>query len=255
VKTNLGHSEAASGISGIIKTALALESGVIPATIGVREVNPKIKLAEWNVKVVTENTPWPTKGSGLAVLRAGVNSFGYGGANAHVILEAPQSYLPHNYPNAKGKTKIPALQNRKFLLPVSASNLKALESWVSKLCAIDLAKYNLHDIAYTLGSRRTHLSSRGFLIAAENTITEDMNLAQLQTLRSTANDIPGAPWTFVFTGQGAQWPQMGKELIEQVPSFRASIRNMDDALQKLPHPPSWALIGKFTPSPRFREFR
>lgn len=85
VKTNLGHSEAASGISSIIKVVLALEKKQIPPTIGVTKLNPKLKLEDWNIQIVTETTPWPLpegpqKMEGLR--RAGVNSFGYGGANA-----------------------------------------------------------------------------------------------------------------------------------------------------------------------------
>ena len=91
MKTNLGHSESASGISSIIKATLALESGQIPATIGVKKVNPKIKSDEWGIQIVTETTEWPgSKPSasspryeeGVSIRRAGVNSFGYGGANS-----------------------------------------------------------------------------------------------------------------------------------------------------------------------------
>ena len=79
MKPNLGHSESASGISSLIKATLALESGQIPPTIGVQNVNPKIKLDEWGVQIVTEATEWPKTN---AIRRAGINSFGYGGANS-----------------------------------------------------------------------------------------------------------------------------------------------------------------------------
>ena len=73
VKTNLGHSEAASGLSSVIKATLALENGCIPATIGLKNINPKIKTEEWGVKIVTETTPWPTVSStGSQVRRIGV---------------------------------------------------------------------------------------------------------------------------------------------------------------------------------------
>ena len=83
VKTNLGHSEATSGLSSIIKATLALEKGCIPATIGVQTINPKIKVDEWNVKIVTDVTPWPAQTNEYgSVRRIGINSFGYGGANS-----------------------------------------------------------------------------------------------------------------------------------------------------------------------------
>lgn len=78
----MGHSEATSGLTSIIKATLALEKGCIPATIGVENINPKIKVDQWGVKIVTETTPWPeSSGTSPSVRRVGVNSFGYGGAN------------------------------------------------------------------------------------------------------------------------------------------------------------------------------
>ena len=78
VKTNLGHSEATSGLTSIIKATLSLEKARIPATIGVKNINPKIKVDEWGVKIVTKAVDWPNSGT----RRIGVNSFGYGGANS-----------------------------------------------------------------------------------------------------------------------------------------------------------------------------
>ena len=90
IKSNLGHSEAASGIAGIMKTVLALEHGIVPPTAGFQSLNPNVNLREGRLKIAVKNTPWPK----LPVRRASVNSFGYGGANAHVILEATISFLP-----------------------------------------------------------------------------------------------------------------------------------------------------------------
>ena len=86
MKTNLGHLEAASGIAGLIKTALALKHRQIPAHLHFTEPNPAIPLVELGLRVPTRLTPWPaTMGSAMA----GVNSFGFGGANAHALLEEP----------------------------------------------------------------------------------------------------------------------------------------------------------------------
>lgn len=83
MKTNLGHSGAASGLSSIIKATIALEKGCIPATIGMKNINPKIKTEEWGVRIVTEATEWPTPNVPTPHFRrAGVNSFAYGGANS-----------------------------------------------------------------------------------------------------------------------------------------------------------------------------
>ncbi|KAI0006809.1 hypothetical protein F4779DRAFT_595040 [Xylariaceae sp. FL0662B] len=242
VKTNLGHSEAASGISSIIKVTLALEKGVIPPTIGVKNINPKIKIDDWNVHIVTENTPWPENGlphpSGRPFRRAGINSFGYGGANAHAILEAADMHVPAGYRQASD-----ILSSRPtVLLPFSASNPKALTSRVSDLAQLDWSTANIVDLAYTLGAKRSHLSARGYILAGHRTLHSDLKSDNLNTTKQGV-PYPKLPLAFVFTGQGAQWPQMGKELIEEFPSFRHSIERLDKVLQLLPHPPTWTLRG------------
>lgn len=89
VKSNIGHLEGASGIAGVIKTVLALEKGMIPAVHGFETPNPRLRLEEWNIEIPMELTQWPTVG----LRRASVNSFGYGGTNAHLILDDALHYL------------------------------------------------------------------------------------------------------------------------------------------------------------------
>ncbi|KID67765.1 Beta-ketoacyl synthase, partial [Metarhizium brunneum ARSEF 3297] len=111
IKSNLGHSGAASGISSIINSTLMLENSLIPATVGIRKLNPKIRLKEWNVDVVTELRPFPS----LARRRVGVNPFGYGGANAHVVIESAPAKL-----RSGSVTAGPVYQRSKYLIPLSA---------------------------------------------------------------------------------------------------------------------------------------
>lgn len=80
IKSNMGHSEPSSGIAGVMKAVLAIERGLIPPTIGLQTLNPNIDLKEGRLKIVTETMPWPD----LPIRRASINSFGYGGSNAHV---------------------------------------------------------------------------------------------------------------------------------------------------------------------------
>jgi len=89
VKSNIGHLEGSSGIAGVIKTILALERAEIPAVAEFKSLNPNIKQDEWNIRIPTELTPWPADG----LRRASINSFGYGGSNAHVILDDALNYL------------------------------------------------------------------------------------------------------------------------------------------------------------------
>ena len=243
VKTNLGHSEAASGISSIIKTTLALEKGVIPATIGLRKLNPKIKAEEWNVKVVTEACPWPqhSQSSLNRPLRASVNSFGYGGANAHAVLESASAHIPRVLPSSS--TPLSDRTVSSFILPFSASNHTSLKDKVTSLLALDPSSIALRDLAHTLGSRRTHLPVRGYLTTDHLKWKSGLKLEDLHVTKSDGH--PGQlACAFVFSGQGAQWPEMGRHLIEQCPSFKHTIRELDAHLSSLLLPSEFLIYGK-----------
>jgi len=215
-----------------------LETGIIPSTIGVNIVNTKIKTQEWGIKIVTENTPWPDGAPGH-VRRAGINSFGYGGANSHAILEEAEAHVPIGY---KASSDILALSRTTFLLPISGSTEVALKQRVTSLASMDLSSTNIVDLAYTLAVRRSSLSVRGFLLAGHKSLNDDVLLNKLETRVSGGSYSP-LPFAFVFTGQGAQWPEMGKELMEELPAFRHSIQQLDMVLQSLPTPPDWTLQG------------
>ncbi|KAL9120671.1 MAG: hypothetical protein Q9187_002770 [Circinaria calcarea] len=247
IKTNIGHSEAVSGLSGLLKTVLALEKRRIPATIGVQSVNPKIKTANWGVKIVTENQEWrpqrPTSSS-KTVLRAGVSSFGYGGANGHVILEAAEHWKKKIDQGAEGRSMIEGLDTPRkttYLLPFSATSANALNARVSDISRFGTGDLDIADLAYTLGCRRTHFSCRGYLIAHKESLSNDLKIESLRTLPHIKPHTSPPECAFVFTGQGAQWAGMGKELFEEFPTFRKSIRDMDIILRQLPVPPSWTL--------------
>ena len=166
IKTNLGHSGATSGLSSIIKATLALEKGVIPATIGVKTIDPNIKMDEWNVDIVKDATPWPTSNKqGNAVRRISINSFGYGGANSHAIVESAAAY------SSNGVDKSLELSNaRETLIPFSASNEIALEQSVARIAAYDLSSINVVDLAYTLGTRRSRLDTKGFALVSQKSL-------------------------------------------------------------------------------------
>ncbi|RDW80301.1 polyketide synthase-nonribosomal peptide synthetase-1 [Coleophoma cylindrospora] len=232
IKSNLGHSEAASGISSVIKATLMLENAMIPATVGVRKLNPKIRAKEWNVDVVTELRPFASLGH----RRVGVNSFGYGGANAHVVIEnAPTKLTFHD------DTDDPTHQRSKYLLPFSAFTEASLKARVADLAAWPgLESTQLPDLAATLGQRRTHFKQRGFLVSSKDELHR--NLTE-QTLRLGRGQTAPPNYAFVFTGQGAQWPQMGQELIDEFPIFAAAISEMDSVLAALAHPPAWTIAG------------
>ncbi|KIX10093.1 uncharacterized protein Z518_01174 [Rhinocladiella mackenziei CBS 650.93] len=238
VKTNFGHSEAASGLTSVMKTVLAMEQGAIPGTIGVKSVNPKIKTGEWRISIVKELTPWP---SSALVRRAGINSFGYGGANAHAIIESADVHLTAINGS---RDKWDGYHPQAYLIPVSASRQASLERRVKELRRhISQNPVEIGDLVYTLSQRRSHLSNRGFFLARAQTLTEVIKIENLQTLPSGATTAAAdRKYAFVFTGQGAQWPEMGKGLYNQYPIFANTIMEMDDVLRNLPdHAPQWTL--------------
>ncbi|OTB12751.1 hypothetical protein K445DRAFT_65805 [Daldinia sp. EC12] len=243
VKTNVGHSEGASGLTSILKIVQSFESGQIAPSRGVVKLNPKLILAERNLKVATEVEKWPRE-----LRRASINSFGYGGANAHVILESVESYLGQDYlekysnsrgnPDARDKQKL-------IVLPVSGSSSSSLDTIIQQ---ISQTITQLHDeeailnLAHTLTKGRDHLRHRSFLLAKHDKLSgKFVNLtADEASLKRIINPLPLG---FVFTGQGAQYAGMAKELLFENQHFRDTIRRLDGVLQALPSPytPGWTL--------------
>jgi acyl transferase domain-containing protein len=233
VKTNIGHVEGAAGLAGLLKMVLALENGTIPPNLNFTTPNPKIPWERGQLRVAVEPTPWP-KGKDRVV---GVSSFGIGGSNAHVLLASA------DYVGVEGKSGKDSLtynsgpQSPKLLL-FSAKHPKALERMVRDHQVYDMGNASrLRDMAYTLATKRETLSHRVFCVA--NGIDDWI---PFKSTRHGSYD-PGK-LVFVFSGQGAQWAQMGKALMQGVPSFRETIEKMDKVLQSLSDGPKWTLKGR-----------
>ena len=160
-------------------------------------------------------------------------------SNPSAILDAPGHY--HDPIDHEMSEKLSSARSR-FLIPLSASKKTALISQSERLAAFigKNAHTNVVDLARTLGTRRSKLAERGYAIAGQKTLAKDLQVEYLQSA------LPGKtysthPFVFVFTGQGAQWPQMGKELVTDFFSFKKTIQELDSVLQKLPERPSWTL--------------
>jgi acyl transferase domain-containing protein len=239
VKTNIGHSEAASGLSALIKGVLTVERGIIPPTHGVTNPSPAIQWKDWNVVVPVESSPFPD----LPVKRVSINSFGYGGTNAHIIVESADSLLSQKQtykmlPSANKGPRSPRgafKRNRSHLLLFSAHDKAALQRNFA-VHSEAVKSYDLLDVAYTLGNRRTAFASRGYTVVSPVTQRES-SLGSL----SVAESKKPATIGYVFTGQGAQWARMGAELMNYYPSFLHSIRRLDLALEELDNAPDWTL--------------
>ncbi|KAF3934990.1 hypothetical protein ABW20_dc0100217 [Dactylellina cionopaga] len=229
VKTNVGHGEATSALSSIIKVTMA----------------PKLKCDENNIEVVTEGQRWQdtNKPSAKSLRRAGINSFGYGGANGHAILENADAHLPSNYGGASREIRSTHPRTT-YLLPFSGSTTEALDARVNNLAAYNLDSVPIQDLAYTLGCRRSHMEKRGYVLVSTSSTSykDSITTANLRVIPTQISLTP-PPYAFVFTGQGAQWAQMCMELFQEFDVFRDTIAEMESVLQNLPEPPGWTLTS------------
>ncbi|KAJ5279261.1 hypothetical protein N7478_004633 [Penicillium angulare] len=227
VKPNVGHSEGAAGLTSLIKGVLALEHHQVPPNINFSTPNPKIPFEECKLHVPIELEQWP---QGRAE-RISVNSFGIGGVNAHVILESVEQY---SLPEPKEhETVVQEPLSQQHLMLLSACSEESLKETIEnhRKYTQDNAS-SLRDIAYTLSNHRLHHAYRAYAVAKE---ASDWQVSAIETVKSK----PTIAW--VFTGQGAQWPEMGAQLIDTNPVFQTSIRNLDQFLLSLPNAPSWTI--------------
>ncbi|KAJ2995621.1 hypothetical protein NUW58_g1225 [Xylaria curta] len=255
VKTSIGHSGAASGLSAIIKAILTVERGIVPPTKGVDNPNPAIDWKGWQVSVSHEAAPFP---SNLPIKRVSVNSFGYGGTNAHVIVESADSILtqPQSYKynilanNKQRKARGKAKRNRPSLLLFSAHDNATVRRNIEAIGKV-AGRYDLLDLSYTLGERRTHFKSRAMVVASAASLTETLkeDLSNVTFLEKKSSE--GPTLGFVFTGQGAQWARMGAELMQYYPSFMRTIRYLDAALEDLDDAPDWIIEDLLLEGPAY----
>ncbi|KAI1860324.1 uncharacterized protein JN550_011590 [Neoarthrinium moseri] len=227
VKPNLGHSEGAAAITSIMKAVLSLEHRTIIPNIKFNHPNPSIPWENNRLVVPTEELPWPEG----RCERFSVNTYGIGGSNAHFILDSAASFnleIPKTIP--------PSLQPKRTptLLLFSAGLPQSLKSVVERHKRY-LVEYpeKLDDLAYTIGERRDHLKYRAFSVTDGTETLAEPAVFTFQDSRQAA---------FVFTGQGAQWANMGRNLMIDYPSFMRDIQSMELVLQGLDHDaPSWSL--------------
>ena len=229
LKTNLGHTEAASGVAGLIKTVLVLQHGIIPPNLHFRSPNPHIAWRDLPLVVPTELTSWPSPG---APRTAGVSSFGFSGTNAHVVLS---DYTPPA-PTAGSKFALP--QN---ILPLSAKTPEALQAQLHKYVA-HLAAHPaqpLAEVCCAAAAQRTHFAERLTILADSSADAQAKLQALLRsevppaTVRGRAEPAQAPKIAFLFSGQGSQYIGMGYELYQTQPVFRAAIKRCAAILEPL----------------------
>jgi len=223
VKANIGHLEAAAGVSGVIKTVLCLQHGQVPPHPNLQQLNPDIEIGPFVIP--TAAAPWPSRPR-----LAGVTSFGIGGTNVHVILEAAPAPAPTPA----------AIERPQQLLTLSAKTEPALQ----QLAALyrdyldQQPATRLADLCFTANAGRTHFEQR-LAISADTVATLQEQLAAFTTgqpgaLTQGGRTAKAAPkLAFLFTGQGAQYVGMGRELYATQPIFRQTLDQCDEILRPL----------------------
>ncbi|TRX53351.1 acyltransferase domain-containing protein [Fulvivirga sp. M361] len=210
VKSNLGHTNIASGVAGFLKTVLAIKNRFIPATINFEAPNPKINFDNSPFYVLNE----PLGLTGISPIRAGVSSFGVGGTNAHAIIEEG--------PDIKSDV----LQGRPVLLRFSAHNADSQVAYRSKLANfITTTDENLRDIAFTLQVGRHDFRRRQFLVCStKGEAAQALTEQDIDNRNQSETDADEDRFVvFMFPGQGAQYNNMGLDLYHNFKVFRTEM--------------------------------
>ncbi|KAL5459023.1 hypothetical protein PMIN06_003013 [Paraphaeosphaeria minitans] len=246
VKTVIGHLEGCAGLAGVLKAVGMVQAGMIPANLHFRRLNPKIEPYYDGLQVPTESIRWPQLPDGCP-RRVSVNSFGFGGTNAHAIIEEYHPPLP----TASIKESSPSLTPFVF----SAASEVALQAQLqaySRFLKENHGGIHPNDLAWTLHARRSHLSTKVAIAALS---TEQLGLkigemlASVEQNTGTALGLRSIPNTGiprllgVFTGQGAQWATMGSHLIRSSSFVQERLSSLQGSLDTLPQDdrPTWRL--------------
>lgn len=275
LKSNIGHLEGAAGVAGLIKAVYVLERGIIPPNLWFEKPNSKILVEKWNFKFPTTATLWPEPG----LRRASINSFGFGGSNAHVVLDDAKHFMQEHrlsgIHRTVGSPRLPFAisngqygqngdstpngsmsddvetrdesdtlhntQNKIFLFSSFDENglQRLAKSYNEHLNTRELDQQNsyLSDLSFTLAKKRTNFPWRASIVANSiNSLKESLESRQV-AVRS--GDNPRL--ALIFSGQGAQWFAMGRELLVY-PIFKQSLEAADTYLRELGC--RWSLMGK-----------
>ncbi len=257
VKTNIGHLEAGAGIASLIKVALALKNRRIPRQIHFETPNPNINFKKLSLRVATESLDWE---SSTETRLAGVNGFGYGGTNAHVIMSEYNAAI-NSFPNHLSRLReevssprtvatgsgfsIARQKPTPIVFPLSAKTSAALDAHLAELntwLKTGCEPVAIENLADELSNRRSRFEERIALVAAtkeeliaqiDARLDDGVSREQSKKRRSTERPI------FVFCGQGSQWCGMGRRLLETNAEFQRVLEACDREFRKYGE---WSLL-------------
>ncbi|MFE7741745.1 SDR family NAD(P)-dependent oxidoreductase [Nocardia sp. NPDC057455] len=231
IKTNIGHLEAGAGIAGFIKAALCVWHRRIPPSLHFRQANPGIDFAGLPIAVATASQPWP---AGYPCAAASVNSFGFGGTNANVVLTEPDFALP---PSSPAEARTPTV------VTLSARSEPALDSLAASYAdLLDTSPLDLESLGAALALRRGHHEQRLAVIASD-AADAAAKLRSGSVLRNQIQRGRAGKVAFLFNGQGPQWYAMGRQLLETSPVYRAKILECDSLARQYV---DWSILTELT---------
>ncbi|WP_254716792.1 type I polyketide synthase [Actinomadura sp. WMMB 499] len=232
-KSNLGHLESAAGVAGLIKAVLALHHRTIPPSAHYSEPNPHIPFDDLRLSVVAEETPWPERGHPA---RAGVSGFGFGGTNAHLVLEAAPAHEPRSRPAVVRTFPLSDTSDDRI-----RDHASVLAAWLAESGA------ELPDVARTLHGRAGRGRARAAVAARDRAGLVDGLTALAEgrphpgVVTGSALGKPGRP-VWVFSGYGAQRAGMAQRLLEEEPAFAEAIDDLDGLFAEEGGPALWDLL-------------
>ncbi|KAI1261789.1 Aft9-1, partial [Xylariaceae sp. FL1019] len=228
IKSNIGHTECVSGLAALIKSILILEKGQVPPNVNYEHPRENLELDKKKIKVPTKLEKWSHPG----IARVSVNSFGYGGTNAHAVLERHEQRRIQDT-SAEDVPRLFAFS------AASQSSVQSVLGTISEWASQNGEQASLRDLAYTLSERRSVMPWRFATVAANQ---QELVVALSKAAQGT-EDIgrisPEVKVSFVFSGQGAQWAGMGWELLAE-PVFQESVRQSNNILAEMGC--SWDLV-------------
>lgn len=243
IKTIIGHTEGTAGVAGLIKASLAIQNKTIPPNMHFHTLNPDIEQYWDHLRIPTKAQQWPELAPG-SVPRASVNSFGFGGANAHAIIEA---YTPEPKQIKAAEEEFSQITTP---FTFSATSEKSLNNLLTSYhdYLLNNPEVNLRDLVWTLNNRRSAFGNRVSFAAKDvdslcSKIEAKLEAKKEGTAIGTKPINKGRKILGVFTGQGAQWAAMGKELINSSFAVDEIFNELERSLAELPEKdrPTWSL--------------
>ncbi|MEJ2416711.1 MAG: beta-ketoacyl synthase N-terminal-like domain-containing protein [Exilibacterium sp.] len=235
LKSNIGHTQTASGVIAVIKMVMAIQNGLLPKSLHTEQPSSKIAWSKGGVKLLDSQRPWPDTGNPR---RAAVSSFGFSGTNNHIILEQAPAVLEQTVDDGSQPPpdQEPIFNFKGYCWPVSAATPTALRAKAGQLATLidDCSELDLAAIGYSLAATRPNLDYRMMVTAGDrNSLLKQLRDIEKAFPPALAMGVRSTQRTaFLFSGQGCHWPSMGKQLYASCQPFSQALDQICEHMDK-----------------------